>query len=248
MTRLTVLRAHRPTARRTMRLLQLHALTGIHLTLVCHRPHLPTALHQALRTADYSVTTDFEAARRHYYGTPITEPPPADKPAGPADRWLTLPALDRLVSYDSPRPCADPCTPPPIAWRHRPPPVPLTAPTAQRIAHRLHAATHIPAWPRPLPPRCSPAPHSSNSPPPDPATTTTPRPRSPCTTAPATPTAAPPTPYHPGRHLPAGRGLLHPARVRRRPRTARRAGGPCAPAARGGDGQAAPAPANRRPP
>ncbi|MFD8197245.1 hypothetical protein [Streptomyces wuyuanensis] len=143
-TRLTVLRAHRLTARRTMRLLQLQALTGIHLTLVCHRPLLPAALHQALQTVDYSVTADFDAARRHYYGTPVTEPPPVDGPAGPARRWLTLPALDRLVSYDSPRPCADLCTPPPIVWRHRPPPVPLTAPAAQRVAHRLHAATAHP--------------------------------------------------------------------------------------------------------
>ncbi|MEU7723077.1 hypothetical protein [Streptomyces tibetensis] len=143
-TRLTVLRTHRLTARRTMRLLQLQARTGIHLTLVCHRPHLPAALHQALRTADYSVTADIEAARRHYYGTPVTEPPPADEPATPASRWLTLPALDRLVSYDSPCPCADPCTPPQIAWRHRPPPAPLTAHTAQQVAHRLHAATAHP--------------------------------------------------------------------------------------------------------
>lgn len=142
--RLTVLRAHRLTARRAMRLLQLRALTGIHLTLVCHRPHLPAALHQALRTADYSVTADFEAARRHYYGPPVTEPPPADEPAGPASRWLTLPPLDRLLSYDSPRPCSVPCKPPPIAWRHRPPPAPLTAHTAQRVAHRLHAATAHP--------------------------------------------------------------------------------------------------------
>ncbi|WP_234335094.1 hypothetical protein [Streptomyces sp. NRRL S-118] len=145
-TRLTVLRAHRLTARRAMRLLQLQALTGIHLTLVCHRPLLPAALHQALRTADYSVTADIEAARRHYYGTPTAEPPPADEPAAPAGRWLTLPALDRLISCDSPRPCAAPCTPPPIIWRHRPPPVPLTALTAQRVARRLHAAT---AHPRP---------------------------------------------------------------------------------------------------
>ncbi|EXU62525.1 hypothetical protein Z951_40960 [Streptomyces sp. PRh5] len=143
-TRLTVLRAHRLTARRTMRLLELHALTGIQLTLVCHRPHLPAALHQALRTADYSVTADFEAARRHYYGTPVTEPPPADRPAGPASRWLTLPALDRLVSYDSPTACTAPCTPPLIIWRHRPPPAALTAHTAQRVAHRLHAATAHP--------------------------------------------------------------------------------------------------------
>ncbi|MGW5331060.1 hypothetical protein [Streptomyces sp. NPDC004014] len=148
-TRLTVLRAHRLTTRRMMRLLQLQALANLHLTLACHRPHLPAALHQALRTADYSLTTDFEAARRHYYGTPTAEPPPPDEPAAPASRWLTLPALDRLVSYDSPRPCAAPCTPPPIAWRHRPPPAPLTAPTAQQVAHqqvahRLNAATAHP--------------------------------------------------------------------------------------------------------
>ncbi|GGW57067.1 hypothetical protein GCM10010503_37980 [Streptomyces lucensis JCM 4490] len=102
---LTVLRAHRLTARRAVRLLQLQALTGLHLTLVCHRPHLPAALHQALRTAYYCLTADFEAARRHYYGAPITEYPPPAEPVGPASRWLTLPALDRLASYDSPRPC-----------------------------------------------------------------------------------------------------------------------------------------------
>ncbi|GGT42576.1 hypothetical protein [Streptomyces chromofuscus] len=127
-----------------MRLLQLQALTGIHLTLVCHRPYLPAALKQALRTADYSLTADFEAARRHNYGTPIAEPTPADEPDGPTSRWLTLPALDRLISYDSPRPCTAPCTPPTIAWRHRPPPPPLTEHTAQRVAHRLHAATARP--------------------------------------------------------------------------------------------------------
>ncbi|MEU6709748.1 hypothetical protein [Streptomyces wuyuanensis] len=143
-TRLTVLRAHRLTARRAMRLLQLQALTGIHLTLVCHRPHLPAALHQALRTADYSLTADIEAACRHYNGTPIAELPPADEPAAPASRWLTLPALDRLISYDSPRPCTDPCTPPPIVFRHRPPPTPLTQQTARETARRLAAATAHP--------------------------------------------------------------------------------------------------------
>ncbi|MFF0837642.1 MULTISPECIES: hypothetical protein [unclassified Streptomyces] len=122
----------------------LQAFTGLHLTLVCHRPHLPAALHQALRTADYLITADFEAARRHYYGTPTAEPPPPAEPAAPTSRWLTLPALGRLVSYDSPRPCTTPCTPPPIAWRHRPPPVPLPPPTAQRVAHRLHGASAHP--------------------------------------------------------------------------------------------------------
>ncbi|MEU0213831.1 hypothetical protein ABZ281_01470 [Streptomyces sp. NPDC006265] len=143
-TRLTVLRAHRLTARRTMRLLQLRTLTGIHLTLVCHRPHLPAALHQALQTADYCVTDDFQAARRHYYGTPAAVSPLADAPARPANRWLTLPVLDRLVSYDSPAPCTAPCTPPPIVFRHRPPPAPLTGQTAREAARRLAAVTAHP--------------------------------------------------------------------------------------------------------
>ncbi|MGX1114904.1 hypothetical protein RKD37_000267 [Streptomyces ambofaciens] len=84
----------------------------------------------------------------------------------------------------------------------------LAAPPTARASHRPHRpASRPPAArsdrtssprPRPSPPRCSPAPPSSNSPPPAPATTTLPRPRSPCTTAPATPTAAPPTPCRPG--------------------------------------------------
>ena len=139
--RLTVLRAHRPPHDAPS------AAKGPHRYAPDPGlPPPPPARRPApgLQTADYSVTAGLEAARRHYYGTPIAEPPPADELAAPASRWLTLPALDRLVSYDSPRPCAAPCTPPPIAWRHRPPPVPLTAPTAQRVAHRLHAATAHP--------------------------------------------------------------------------------------------------------
>jgi hypothetical protein len=114
--RLTVLRAHRLTARLTMRLLQWRALTGIHLALVCRRPHLPAPL----QTAGYSVTADFQGTRRHYYGTTAPVPLPADEPAQPTDRWLTLPALERLVSYDSPVSCTAPCAPPPIVFRRRP--------------------------------------------------------------------------------------------------------------------------------
>ncbi|WP_230887107.1 hypothetical protein [Streptomyces spinoverrucosus] len=61
-----------------------------------------------------------------------------------ADRWLTLPALDRLVSYDSPVSCTAPCTPPPITFRHRPPPTPLTQQTARGAVRRLAAATAHP--------------------------------------------------------------------------------------------------------
>ncbi|MFF8392696.1 hypothetical protein [Streptomyces sp. NPDC016172] len=127
-----------------MRLLELRALTGIHLTLVCHRPHLPAALHQVLQTADYCVTADFQAARCHYYGTTAPVHPPADEPARPTDRWLTLPALDRLVSYDSPIPCTAPCAPPPIVFRHRQPPAPLSEQTAREAARRLAAVTAHP--------------------------------------------------------------------------------------------------------
>ncbi|MEU6201153.1 hypothetical protein [Streptomyces sp. NPDC047061] len=142
--RMTVLRAHRLTARRAMRLLQLRALTGIHLTLVCHRPHLPAALRQVLQTAEYTLITDFQAARRHYYGTTAPVAQPADVPAQATSRWLTLPALERLVSYDSPAACTGPCTPPPIVFRHRPPPTPLTEQTGREAARRLAAVTAHP--------------------------------------------------------------------------------------------------------
>ncbi|MGG8695757.1 hypothetical protein ACQ88Y_37765 [Streptomyces lividans] len=151
-TRLTVLRAHRLTARRTMRLLQLQARTGIHLTLVCHRPHLPAALHQALRTADYSVTADIEAARRHYYGTPTAEPRPQTspprRPAGgsPCPHWTAS------------SPTTAPAPAPPRAHRPRSPggtahrphlsphPLPSESPTG------CTRRPHIPAWPQPSPP------------------------------------------------------------------------------------------------
>ncbi|MEV0912481.1 hypothetical protein [Streptomyces hokutonensis] len=145
-TRLSVLRAHRLTARRAMRLLELCALTGIHPTLVCHRPRLPAALHQALHRVDDAVTAGFQAARRHYYGTTAPVPPPVEESGRPAGRWLALPAPERLVSYDSPAPCTAPCAPPPIIFRHRPPPTPLTEQTARDIARRLVTVT---AHPRP---------------------------------------------------------------------------------------------------
>jgi hypothetical protein len=144
--RLTVLRAHRLTTRRLERLLDLRDATGIHLTLVCHRPHLTTALHQALHPVPHTVTSDLTTARSHDNGTPAaagpqpsTQPPPA-----PMARWMTIPALDRLVSYDSTQPCTGPCTPPPIHWRHRPPPRPLTPTATRDITRRIHQATAHP--------------------------------------------------------------------------------------------------------
>ncbi|WP_240660139.1 hypothetical protein [Streptomyces sp. WAC 01529] len=105
-TRLTVLRAHRLTARRAMRLLQLRTLTGIRLTLVCHRPYLPAALHQALQTADHILTTDIQAARCHYYGTLAAEPRPRTSPPGrqiggsPCPHWTASSPTTALLPVD----------------------------------------------------------------------------------------------------------------------------------------------------
>ncbi|WP_262506026.1 hypothetical protein [Streptomyces sp. TRM68367] len=112
-----------------MRLLQLRTLTGIHLTLVCHRPHLPAALHQALQAADHTITTDLQTARRHYYGATAAEPLPTDQPARTGSRWLTLPVT------------APPPAPPRAGRRRssggtarRPRPSPRTLPSKSPIA------------------------------------------------------------------------------------------------------------------
>lgn len=140
--RLTVLRAHRLTTRRLERLMHLREVTGIALTLVCHRPHMPAALHRALHGVAHCVISDLVTARSHYYeGIPAASaglPGPAFLPRPPAARWVTLPALDRLVSYDPAQPCTGPCTPASIAWKQRRPPRPLTDTAAQEITGRIH--------------------------------------------------------------------------------------------------------------
>lgn len=138
-TGLTVLRAHRLTERRLQRLLELRARTGCRLILVCHRPRIPAALYQAL----------LPVGHMHAEATAALQPPSDFQPpltAGSqtAARWLTLPSLDRLVSYDSPTPFPGPCTPPPPAWDSHPRPAPLTPRTAAAVAARIHAATAHP--------------------------------------------------------------------------------------------------------
>ncbi|HEY5836958.1 hypothetical protein [Streptomyces sp.] len=146
--RLTVLRAHRLTTGRLAHLLRLRAVTGIGLTLVCHRPHPPAALHRALHGVPHTVTSDLDTARCHYYdGAPTNSadlPEPAFLPRPPTARWMTLPALDRLVSYDVVRPCIGPCKPAPIAWKQRAAPQPLTEPAIREATTRIHQATAHP--------------------------------------------------------------------------------------------------------
>ncbi|MFI5764001.1 hypothetical protein ACIA8F_24065 [Streptomyces sp. NPDC051563] len=63
------------------------------------------------------------AAARALYGDDPEPQTDAGRPAaavvGPGvdpGRWLTLPSLDRLVSYDSPSPCTGSCNPGLIDW------------------------------------------------------------------------------------------------------------------------------------
>ncbi|MCF3137554.1 hypothetical protein [Streptomyces olivochromogenes] len=149
-THLTVLRAHRLTARRTERLLQLRALTGIRLTLVCHRPHLPAALHHALQTVDHTVTTGCATARRHYYGSPAAVCLAAmdtDWPAGESGtgvlrrRWISLPALTTLMSFEDSPACR--CAAPPASGRGFTPPA-MPSLTEREVARRLHTGTAHP--------------------------------------------------------------------------------------------------------
>ncbi|MFI6125411.1 hypothetical protein ACIBCU_37840 [Streptomyces sp. NPDC051064] len=157
-TRLTVLRAHRLGEARLGALLGLWHGTGVHLTLVVHRPRPTAALHRALARRPHTVTTTLAEARALYYGGPppptpaapgtapgaVVVPGAAGVPSPTPERWMTLPCLDRLVSFDSPGPCPGPCTPGPIRFRQRPAPVPLTPAQAAQAARRIHGATAHP--------------------------------------------------------------------------------------------------------
>ncbi|MFB7468242.1 hypothetical protein ACFCZ1_32995 [Streptomyces sp. NPDC056224] len=144
-TRLTVLRAHLLDDRRLQRLLGLWRQTGIHLTLVVHRPRLTAAAGRTLAATDHTTVDTLAEARALFYGSDAP-PPGTQASAAPAPwRWITLDALDRFVSYDSPRPCTTACTPRPIVYRQRPAPIPPTQAQAVQLTDRLHKATSHPA-------------------------------------------------------------------------------------------------------
>ncbi|MER6450825.1 hypothetical protein [Streptomyces venezuelae] len=138
--RLTVLRAHLLTRTRLQRLLDLQAFTGVHLVLVCHRARLTAALRDTL--ADVScVFTHFRAG---LFAAPATFD--RGQPAVPlraADRWITVPALDRLAYWDGSDRCIG-CIPPPVSWRYRPRPCPRPPQTIAEIVRRIHTATAHP--------------------------------------------------------------------------------------------------------
>ncbi|MFI6690025.1 hypothetical protein [Streptomyces sp. NPDC050485] len=146
-TRMTVLRAHLLNERRVHRILDLWRQTGIHLTLVVHRPRLTAALDRALAdTGHTTVRTLTEAHALYRGGDAPDDTPPLEAPAASAAwRWITLESLDRLVSYDSPWPCTAACAPQPIVYQQRPAPLPPTPAESALLADRLHAAAAHPA-------------------------------------------------------------------------------------------------------
>ncbi|MGF1427126.1 hypothetical protein [Kitasatospora sp. LaBMicrA B282] len=138
-TRLTLLRAHLLATRPLTDLLTLHQRTGVHLRLVCHQRGLSAALEAVLRDVEHhrlEVTTPPAAAS-------AAQERRRPRPRWPAvGRWLDLPALTTLCSFDgAQRRCR--CIPrraEEVGFR---PPV-LRPASAAKVARRLHRASSRP--------------------------------------------------------------------------------------------------------
>ncbi|MGW7081413.1 hypothetical protein [Streptomyces sp. NPDC054866] len=139
-THLMLLRAHFLTPYRLRALLELRQRTGLRLTLVCHRSHLPVPLERVLAGVRH------DAADATALLPPVEQPTEDDEPSAVyrplAHRWINLPALTTLVAYDSEAgPCR--CSAPMAADRDFfPPLMPLA--TEAEVAFRLHRATAHP--------------------------------------------------------------------------------------------------------
>ncbi|MEU3050351.1 hypothetical protein ABZ705_28255 [Streptomyces sp. NPDC006984] len=135
--RLTVVRAHLLTRTRLQRLLDLQAYTGAHLVLVCHRSRPTAALRDALTDRRHTLT--HAQAAGDLLAAALAPGP--GRPAAPpraVDRWITVPALERLADWDGSDHCIG-CVPPPIKWRYRPRPQPRSPQTTASITRRIHA-------------------------------------------------------------------------------------------------------------
>ncbi|MWA16287.1 hypothetical protein, partial [Streptomyces sp. BA2] len=139
-THLTLLRAHLLTPHRLQDLLALRRRTGVRLFLVCHHRAMRAFVERELRQLDHRVA---EASALLPEAEPATSERQAPQAARPlANRWLNLPALTTLSTFDSAtRPCQ--CTAPMAEDRDFFAPT-LPALTTAEVSHRLHHATAYP--------------------------------------------------------------------------------------------------------
>lgn len=136
-THLLMLRAHLLPVARWRRLLQLRARTGVHLSVVCHRPALPPATERALAGEEVRCA---DAAALYSTGpVPWRSTPTVPEPSR---SWITLPTLRLLAPLESlPDRCTCTATPPPAAQCG----AFLTPALHAELALRVRAATSAPA-------------------------------------------------------------------------------------------------------
>ncbi|MFD7015188.1 hypothetical protein [Streptomyces sp. NPDC059928] len=139
-THLTLLRAHLLTPHRFRDLLALRRRTGVRLVLVCHHRTMRAFLERELRQVDHHIA---EASALLPEAEPTTLEGQAPYAARPlANRWISLPALTTLRSFDEASgPCR--CAAPLAADRDFFAPV-MPPVTEAEVAWRLHRATAHP--------------------------------------------------------------------------------------------------------
>lgn len=134
-THLLILRAHLLPQTAWHRLLHLRATTGIHLSMVCHRPTLPAAAEHALAGRNYLRA---DAATVLPARSPLRRHRPT--PPAPTRPWITLAALRHLA-----QPCTVPvpyCT---CTTRRPAPPGPTPPRSLPRHRHITGREIHDPA-------------------------------------------------------------------------------------------------------
>ncbi|MFF4012305.1 hypothetical protein [Streptomyces sp. NPDC001717] len=136
-TDLTVLRAHLLHARGLADLLALRACTGVRLTLVCHHRRPPAVLERALARTEHQLV-DAEAVLSEQGESADDEGSASGALRG---RWISLPALTTLLSWEDSPGCA--CTAPPTGECGFAPPA-LPDLTTKEVARRLHTGTAHP--------------------------------------------------------------------------------------------------------
>ncbi|WP_053703344.1 hypothetical protein [Streptomyces sp. WM6368] len=137
-THLTLLRAHLLTPHRFKDLLALRRRTGVRLVLVCHRRTVQAFLERELRQVEHQIAEASALLPEAELAAP--RPPPTVRPL--ANRWLSLPALTTLKTFDeTTTPCR--CTAPMATDQDFYPPA-IPPVTEAEGARRLHRATAHP--------------------------------------------------------------------------------------------------------